>query len=118
MKKKKDCGCTKCMKVRGEVLETRECFKSELDVIGLFEAHNFQKNKPFKVTFNEGLDVAWGKQHLEEKKLTPRDKKQKEEAVKDFKKKGVVKNLKKKYGDKRGEAVAYALATNKAKKTP
>jgi hypothetical protein len=106
------------MKIRKKVLETKECFGNELNVMGLFEAHNFQKNKPFKVTFNEGLDVTWGKQHLEEKKLTPRDKKQKEDAVKEFKKKGLMNKLKKEYGSKRGQAVAYALATNKAKKTP
>lgn len=117
MKHEKDCGCKKCGKVRTKILDTKESFNSELDVMAIFEAHKFQQNKPFKITFNEGIDVAWGKESLQEKKLTPRDKMQKEKMVKKLKKKDTMKDLKKKYG-KRAKAVAYAIATKQAKETP
>lgn len=119
MKKKQGCGCDKCSKTRKEVLETRESFKNKVDALGIFEAFTFQKNKPFKVTFNEDVEVTWTKQHLEEaekpKKLTKRDVKQKEEMV--MKLKGKMGNFKKKYG-KRAKGVMYAVATKHAKKTP
>jgi hypothetical protein len=117
MKHETSCGCKKCGNVRKKILQTRESFNSELDVMGIFEAHKFQKAKPFKVTFNEGLDVIWGKESLQEKKLTPRDKMQKEKMVMKLKKKDAMKDLKKKYG-KRAKAVAYAIATKHAKETP
>lgn len=117
MNKKNGCGCEKSAKVRAEILQTKECFNSDLDAVGIFEAHKFQQNKPFKVTFNEEIDVTWGKESLQEKKLTPRDKMQKEKMVKKLKEKGTMENLKKKYG-KRAKGVAYAIATKHAKETP
>lgn len=117
MKKKNGCGCKKCAEVRENILMTKECFNSDLNVMGIFEAHKFKQNKPFKITFNETIDVAWGKESLQEKKLTPRDKMQKEKMVKKLKEKGTMENLKKKYG-KRAKGVAYAIATKHAKETP
>jgi len=113
-KKKEDCGCTKCSKVR-KMMGVSECFKNKSKGIGILEAYNFQKNKPFKVTFNEGVDVRWGKQDLQEKKLTNKDKKQKEEMV--MKLKGKMGEFKKKYG-KRAKGVMYATATKYAKEKP
>lgn len=121
MKKSKGCGCDKTSKVRKKVLMTKECFESELDSLSVFGSHKFQQSKPFKVTFNEDVTVNLGKSYLTEKekpkKLTKRDEMQKEKMVKKLKEKGTMKNLKKKYG-KRAKAVAYAIATKHAKKTP
>jgi hypothetical protein len=117
MKKKKDCGCGKTKKYR-KMMGVSECFGSKTDALSIVELLDFQKNKPFKVSFNEGITVSWENENLQEKTLTPKDKMQKEKFMKDMKKKDVLNKLKKKYGEKKGKAVAYAMATNKAKKTP
>lgn len=121
MKKSKSCGCKKTSDVRKKVLMTKECFESELNSLSAFGSHKFQQNKPFKVTFNEDINVSLGKSYLTEKekpkKLTKRDEMQKEKMVKKLKEKGSMAKLKKKYGN-RAKAVAYAIATKHAKKTP
>jgi hypothetical protein len=116
MKHKKDCGCKhgKHEKTR-KMLKVESCFDNKTDGMGIFEAYKFQKNKPFKVTFDEGVNVHLGKQELVEKKLTKKDKAQKEEMVMKLKKN--MGNLKKKYGN-RAKGVMYAIATKYAKKKP
>ena len=117
MKEEKGCGCTKCKKFR-KMMGVSECFGNKTDSISVFESVNFQKNKPFKVTFNEDIDVTWVKNSLSEeksKKLTKKDVKQKETMVKKLK--GKMGDFKKRYG-KRAKGVMYAVATKHAKKTP
>lgn len=117
MNDKPKCGCDKCKKYR-KMMDIPECFTNKADALGVFEAYTFQKNKPFKVTFNEDIDVTWAKNSLSEeksKKLTKRDVKQKETMVKKLK--GKMGDFKKKYG-KRAKGVMYAVATKHAKKTP
>lgn len=118
MNDKKPCGCKKCEKYR-KLMKVSECFGNKTDALEVFEAYTFQKNKPFKVTFNEGIDVSWQKQQLDEqkkpKKLTKKDKMQKETMVKKLK--GKMGEFKKKYGE-RAKGVMYAVATKYAKKTP
>jgi hypothetical protein len=118
MKDEKPCGCKKCKEYR-KLMKVSECFGNKTNTLGVFEAYTFQKNKPFKVTFNEGLNVSWEKQQLDEaekpKKLTKRDTMQKEKMVKSLK--GRMGEFKKRYG-KRAKGVMYAVATKYAKKTP
>lgn len=57
---KNGCGCTKCKKFR-KMMRVSECFGNKTDSISVLEAVNFQRNKPFKVTFNEGINVEWNK---------------------------------------------------------
>lgn len=116
MKKKKECGC-KDNKYRGmKVKGMRECYNNKTNELGLFEAYSFQQNKPFRVSFNEDIDVDWkNKENLQEKKLTKKDVKQREEMVMKLKKN--MKGMKEKYG-KRAKGVMYAIATNYAKKKP
>ncbi len=114
MKDKKDCGCSKCKKYR-KMMGVSECFENKTDSMSIFEAITFQRNKPFKVTFNEGLNVQWSNIPLEEKKLTKKDVAQKEEMVKKLK--GKMGDFKERYG-KRAKGVMYAVATKHAKKTP
>lgn len=119
MKDKKPCGCTKCKEYR-KLMGVSECFGNKTDSLGIFEAYSFQKNKPFKVTFNEGLNVKWGNsskaENLEEKTLTKKDVKQKEQMAKKLKPK--MKEFVKRYGKERAKGVMYAVATKYAKKKP
>lgn len=117
MNDKPKCGCERCKKYR-KMVGVSECFGNKTDAIGIFEAYTFQKNKPFKVTFNEGVDVTWNLHDINEqksKKLTPRDVKQKEEMVMKLKKK--MGDFTERYG-KRAKGVMYAVATKHAKETP
>lgn len=115
MKKKKGCGCQES-KYR-KMMDIPECFNNKTDGISIFEAYKFQASKPFKVTFNEDIEVSFKtlSEQKKPKKLTNRDKAQKEEMV--GKLKGKMGEFKKKYG-KRAKGVMYAVATKHAKKTP
>lgn len=117
MNDKPKCGCERCKKYR-KMVGVSECFSNKTDAIGIFEAYTFQKNKPFKVTFNEGVDVTWNFREVNEqksKKLTERDVEQKEEMVKKLKDK--MSDFTERYG-KRAKGVMYAVATKHAKETP
>lgn len=115
MKKKKECGCKKS-KYR-EMMGVSECFENTADGLSIFESYKFQTNKPFKVTFNEDIEVSFKKinEAEESKKFTKKDKAQKEAMV--LKLKGKMGDLKKKYG-KRAKGVMHAIAAKHAKKTP
>jgi hypothetical protein len=108
-KNKKGCGCEKCKWMK------KNSYAENFDAKNLYDSIMFRSKKPFKVSFSEGIDVSWGKEQLNEKKLTKKDKKQKEEMV--MKLKGKMKDFKGRYG-KRAKQVIYATATKHAKKKP
>jgi hypothetical protein len=111
MKEEKNgCGCTKCKKFR-KMMGVSECFGNKTDSIGLFEAINFQKNKPFKVTFNEGINVEWKKLN-EAEQMTSGEKSEREKIVKSMKKDNG-EDFEKRYPG-RGKQVMYATATKRA----
>ena len=106
-----------------KLMGIKECFCSELDPMNVINALNFKSSKPFKVSFNEGIEVSWKNNLISEekadkkegkpKKLTPRDKKQKEEFLNKLK----TSEFKKRYGE-RAKGVMHAVATKEAKKKP
>lgn len=111
--KKKKCGC-KHEAIR-EMLGSKSCYDNMSSGKGIFEAHNFQKNKKFKVTFNEDVDVVWNQKELLEKKLTDKDKKQKSKRAEELK--PHMKEFTKRYGKKKGKKVLFGVADKYAKKT-
>ena len=91
-----------------------ECFENKTDTIAVFEALNFQKNKPFKVTFNEGVNVEWKK--LEEKtQFTAKDRKQQGDYIDILNKKR--KDFVARYGENADEVIA-GTAAKLAKRAP
>lgn len=110
MNDKPKCGCERCKKYR-KMVGVSECFGNKTDAIGIFEAYTFQKNKPFKVTFNEDINVTWKKMD-EEKHLTGGEKKERERIVKGMKKSDG-EDFEKRYPG-RGKEVMYATATKMA----
>jgi hypothetical protein len=120
-KDKKECSFCKHAK------KVRESYERQGSVDDYIKEMMFAKTKPFKVSFNENLQVSFSNKELNEqksKKLTPKDKKQKEEAVKSLKKK--MPYLKKKYAkgktgeaaENRAKSALYGIATKMAKKKP
>lgn len=104
-----------------ELMGIKECLCSEMDPVKIVNAMNFSSKKPFRVSFEEDISVSWNKNTLSEedkkepKKLTPRDKMQKKEAVKKLE--GKMGEFKKRYG-KKAEGIIHAKATKEAKKKP
>jgi hypothetical protein len=110
MNDKPKCGCEKCKKYR-KMAGIAECFENKANALGIFEAYTFQKNKPFKVTFNEDINVTWNSVS-EEKDMTSPEKKERERIVKGMKKENG-KDFEKRYPG-RGKEVMYATATKLA----
>lgn len=104
-----------------ELMGIKECLCSEIDPVKAVNALNFSSKKPFKVSFEEEISVSWDKNIISEedkkepKKLTPRDKMQKKQAVKKLE--GKMGEFKKRYG-KKAEGIIHAKATEEAKKKP
>lgn len=111
-KKKSSCGC-KHETIR-EMLGSRLCFENQTKS-DIFEMHNFNKSKPFKVTFKEDIDVTWNPTSLEEKTMTARDMEQKHERAEELM--PHMKELVAQYG-KRGKGILHAIATKYALETP
>ena len=111
-KKKSDCGCKH--KAIREMLGSRACFENQQNS-DIFEVHNFQKSKPFKVSFKEDLNVAWNPVPIEEKKMTELDMKQKHDRAEELK--PHMAELIDRYG-KRGRGILHAIATKYALETP
>lgn len=110
MKEEKDCGCTKCKKFR-KMMGVSECFGNKTDSISIFESMKFQGKKPFKVTFNEGINVEWKKLN-EQKHMSSSEKSERERIVKGMKKSDG-EDFEKRYPG-RGKEVMYATATKRA----
>jgi trehalose/maltose hydrolase-like predicted phosphorylase len=113
MNDKPKCGCEKCKKYR-KMAGIAECFENKANALGIFEAYTFQKNKPFKVTFNEDINVTWNS--LSEKtEMTEKDVKQKGEYMDILKAK--MPEFKKRYG-KKALDVMGGVAAKQAIRTP
>jgi hypothetical protein len=112
-KKEKKCGFCEMRKK----MKMKESFSRTGNIEDYLKEMSFAENKPFKVSFNEGISVGFKNAELNEeksKKLTPKKMKLKKKYSSGMKKNES--DFEKRYGKERADEVRSRTAIKMAKK--